>query len=314
LKPTERLSYYAKFFDTVEVNSSFYSLPREESFKAWGDQTPEGFRFCIKGSRYVTHHLLPEGKRLRGVRKAVSNLTRRAKHLGDKLGPFLWQLPPTLKADADLLEKFLVILTSDGLDHVVEFRHGSWYSPEVFDLMESYRVGMCSVSAPWYSSELFRTSPVGYLRMHGETELYSGSYTTEELSIWATRLCDSFERSPRIGPKTEKGFVFFNNTNGNAVRNALALKRFIADPALRQRAIERAQARIRPKCRGCPERRRRSVCRVCNLFGSPSEMVEFAETHPEVLVNNRINLREARRRHLLPQEHGSRFGTSRKEG
>jgi len=266
LKPTERLAYYAKQFDTVEINTTFYDLPRETAFAKWKEQTPEGFSFCIKGSRYVTHDLLPRGKGLRGVKEAVSNLTRRARHLGDKLGPFLWQLPP-IEADTDLLEKFLDILTSDGLDHVIEFRRGGWYSPEVFDLMESYRVGVCSVSAPWYSSELFRASSIGYLRMHGERELYSSSYSDEELAIWASRLSDNFSEFPGFGPRIERGFAFFNNTDATPgpVQDALRLKAFLADPALRQRAVERAQACIR--CRWCGRATKRKsgsgLCYLC---------------------------------------------------
>ena len=220
LKPADRLRYYANEggFDCVEINTTFYDLPRETTFTRWREQTGDGFKFCIKGSKYVTHHLFPRGKGIRGVRKAVENLTTRAACLGDKLGPFLWQLPP-IKADPSRLENFLKILTSDGeYDHVVEFRDKSWFSPEVFDLAETYEVSLCSFWAPWFSTELL-SGPVLYLRVHGEKELYGGSYSDDDLSELALRLEDSFSESG--------GYVFFNTTNGGAVENALTLRRLV---------------------------------------------------------------------------------------
>lgn len=123
------------------------------------------------------------------------------------------------------------VLSSYGdVSWVVEFRSGDWFSGRVFVLLERYGVNLCSVSAPWYSSELFRTGPVIYLRMHGEEALYSSTYTDEDLGIWASRLSNSSLSWPgRIGPETEEVFVFLNNTDGDAVGNAVTLRRFLDD-------------------------------------------------------------------------------------
>ncbi len=212
LPSTDRLPYYAEGFDTVEVNSSFYHLPRETTFTKWRDQTPEGFVFSVKGSRYVTHV-----KKLAGVEDAILNLTRRAVNLGRKLGPILWQFPPQIKRDDDRLENFLGFLP-EHLTHVIEFRAEDWFDEKVYDILQRHGVSCCSVSCPKFVTQLISTGKVGYLRMHGEAGWYSSEYTDTQLRSWAERILRDFAGC-------SEAYVYFNNdANAYAVANARQLR------------------------------------------------------------------------------------------
>jgi uncharacterized protein YecE (DUF72 family) len=210
---TKRLSFYAREFDTVEVNTSFYHLPRETTFSNWRGETPEGFVFAVKGSRFVTHV-----KKLVDVEDAVLTLCQRAMILGDKLGPLLWQLSPQLKRDDDRLEGFLRSLP-ESLSHVIEFRRQGWFCREVYDLLRRYDVSICSVSSPSIVTDLVVTGRVGYLRMHGEEGWYSSNYDEQRLRSWADRIVRDFS-------SCSEAYIYFNNdANAYAVDNARYLRR-----------------------------------------------------------------------------------------
>lgn len=194
---SDRLSFYAQRFDTVEINSSFYHLPLEATFEHWRAGTPDGFVFAVKGSRYVTHV-----KKLLGVGEAASRLVTRARNLREKLGPILWQIPPQLRRDDVRLEGFLKALPGEAM-HVVEFRDGSWFCDDVYGLLERHGVSFCCVSSPAFVTDLLVTGKVGYLRMHGEKGWYSSRYSTGELRSWAERVSRSFAGCQR-------SFVYFN--------------------------------------------------------------------------------------------------------
>ena len=212
LGTAKRLSYYCQKFDTVEVNSSFYHLPRETTFEKWRDSTPERFVFSVKASRYITHV-----KKLTGVEEAVQRFIERATRLGSKLGPILWQLPPQLKRNDEKLEGFLSVLP-ESFEHVFEFRDRSWICQEVVDLLDRYDASFCSISSPEIVTDLMVSGPIGYLRMHGRGSWYGSNYTTDELRQWAEKIRDAFSRCDRW-------FVYFNNdANAYAVYNALELR------------------------------------------------------------------------------------------
>ena len=213
LPSTERLSFYAREFDTVELNSSFYRLPRETTFVRWREVTPGRFIFAVKGSRYVTHV-----KKLVGVSDAVDNLCRRAVNLGEKLGPVLWQLPPQAKKNEERLEGFLGCLP-DGISHVVEFRNRNWFDDGIYALLRRYDVSFCSVSSPSFVTDLLVTGEVGYLRMHGEGGgWYATSYGEDRLRVWAKRVSESFS-------SCRESYVYFNNdANAYAIQNARDLR------------------------------------------------------------------------------------------
>ena len=134
LSPRDYLPYYSQHFDTVEINRSFYRLPTREQFQRWADLTPPGFVFAVKASRLITHV-----QRLADVREPLAQLLGAASGLGPKLGPVLFQLPPSLAVDLERLDAFLALLP-DGVRCVFEFRHPSWLVPAVFERLRDFGV------------------------------------------------------------------------------------------------------------------------------------------------------------------------------
>lgn len=217
LPKTEWLAFYAKTFRTVEVNYSFYRLPPEKALAAWRDSTPAGFRFAVKTSRLITHM-----KKLSDVSGLLDNFLARANMLRDKLGPLLYQLPPNLQPNEELLESFLRTLPA-GLKHVFEFRHTSWHKPAIFDLLRRYGAGFCVFDMPGLSTPFEVTSGFAYLRFHGSASMYGGDYPDAELQTWVERIASGTERAGEI-------YIYFNNdAEGFAVKNALTLGRMLRD-------------------------------------------------------------------------------------
>jgi uncharacterized protein YecE (DUF72 family) len=142
LPKTGELAYYAKTFNTVEINATFYRLPQESMVQGWYQRSPPDFIFAVKGSRFLTHI-----KRLKGNRESIKKFFDRAKLLKEKCGPILWQLPPTLKFDPKLLNAFLKKLPRR-YRHAVEFRHPSWYeNEESFAILREHNMAHVSVSS-----------------------------------------------------------------------------------------------------------------------------------------------------------------------
>jgi uncharacterized protein YecE (DUF72 family) len=208
------LEHYAKTFDTVEINASFYRLPAEGTFAKWRGLAPPGFCYAVKASRFITHI-----KRLRNIEGELKAFLDRAGLLGDRLGPVLYQLPPGLKRDDGLLEAFLSLLPA-GLEHVFEFRSRDWLDQGVFDLMRRYRAGFCIFDMPGLTTPVLATAGFAYVRFHGSTGLYYSNYSDEQLGDWAGRI------RGLVGVDTV--YVYFNNdAGGYAVRNALTLRRML---------------------------------------------------------------------------------------
>ena len=209
--------HYARYFDTVEINNTFYRLPSEATFDAWRQQAPAGFVYAVKASRYITHV-----RRLRECAEPVEHFLSRARRLGPHLGPILYQLPPRWKPNLERLAQFLTLLPPD-LVHVFEFRDERWFIPEVFDLLREHRVGFCIFHMPDLETPLEVTSNVVYIRLHGAGALYMGSYPDEALRLWAERIQGWWASGLQV-------YVYFNNDAfGNAVRNALTLKEMLED-------------------------------------------------------------------------------------
>jgi uncharacterized protein YecE (DUF72 family) len=207
------LEFYTQRFSTVELNNSFYHLPSEKAFAGWRDSCPDNFVYAVKVSRLITHF-----KKLRNVAEPFQNFLDRARILGNALGPLLYQLPPNLRRDDSRLEDFLSTLPSD-LSHVFEFRHGSWLTQGVFDLLRRYNVGFCVFDMPDFATPVEVTADFAYVRFHGASSLYGGSYSDEDLGDWANRLAG-------LGADTRAVYVFFNNdAEAFAVANALTLRK-----------------------------------------------------------------------------------------
>jgi uncharacterized protein YecE (DUF72 family) len=176
------LEFYAERFDTAEINASFYRLPTEAAVRGWATRAPEGFLFAWKASQYLTH-----SKKLKDAEPSLELIFRIMDGLGDKFGPVLFQLPPNLKLNLERLQSFLPLLPKQRR-HTVEFRHPSWYAPEVFELLRAHDVSLCisdhkHAPAPWEATASFV-----YVRGHGPGGSYYGSYSDEELAAWADRI------------------------------------------------------------------------------------------------------------------------------
>jgi uncharacterized protein YecE (DUF72 family) len=218
LPKSEWLPFYARQFGTVELNNSFYRLPSEKAFTSWRETTPDGFVFAVKVSRFITHI-----KRLRNLDSAVETFLSRAALLRQKLGPLLYQLPPNMKRNDELLRNFLSSL-SPKYRHVIEFRHESWIDDNVFEILRGHNIGLCVFDMPDFSCPLVATADFAYVRFHGREGLYSSCYSDEELSQWAGRISG-------LGRNVKTTYIYFNNDAAAfAVKNAVTLKNFLDSP------------------------------------------------------------------------------------
>jgi len=215
LPKSKWLQFYAKQFSSVELNNSFYHLPSEKAFVTWRESSPDNFVFAVKVSRFITHI-----KRLRNLGSAVENFLSRACLLQDKLGPLLYQLPPNMKRNDELLKDFLSSLPRK-YQHVFEFRHKSWLDDSVFRILQQYNAGLCVFDMPGFSCPPMATADFAYLRFHGSKSLYSSCYSDEELSQWAKKIA-------HLDKKVKAVYIYFNNdAEAFAVKNALTLTKFI---------------------------------------------------------------------------------------
>lgn len=208
------LEHASRQVATIEINGSFYSLQAPASYRAWREATPDAFVFAVKGGRFITHI-----KRLKDVRAPLANfLASGVLALGPKLGPLLWQLPPSLKFDAAVLEDFLALLPTttaaaarlarrhDGrlkhraytrvdrdrpLRHTIEVRHDSFVTPDFFALLRQYNVAACIAdnARDWPVLDEV-TADFVYCRLHGHTQMYASGYSSPALDRWAERIRD----------------------------------------------------------------------------------------------------------------------------
>jgi len=213
---TKWLEYYAQEFDTVELNASFYRLPKEATFTNWFKRTPEGFLWAVKASRYITHI-----KRLTDVNEPLQRFYDRAARLGSKLGPLLFQLPPNLPYNARLAQAFLARL-DPSFRHAVEVRHPSWLNSEFFRQLQDNNTAFCiSDTAGRYPYWEEITADFVYIRLHGSRKLYASEYTPEELEFWAKKI---------TGWGRETFLYFDNDFEGYAVGDARRLKKILGIP------------------------------------------------------------------------------------
>lgn len=202
------LNYYQHNFRTIEINNTFYQLPEEQTFRNWYDAVEEGFVFAVKANRYITHL-----KNLLQPEEPVSKLIKRARLLGDKLGPILFQLPPYWQINASRLTGFVEALPPD-LRFVFEFRHPSWYTEEVLRILRDNNLALCVHDHQDAPAPHEITADYLYLRFHGPSGEYWGEYTEEEMKKWAARLRAWNEEAQDV-------FIYFNNdADAAAIRNA----------------------------------------------------------------------------------------------
>jgi uncharacterized protein YecE (DUF72 family) len=211
------LEHYATLFDTVEVNATFYSLPKRESVARWMEQTPDHFLFAIKASRYLTHV-----KRLTNLGVGLERFYERIEPLlgSPKLGPVLWQLPANFHRDDERLAGALEQLPAGR--HCFEFRHASWFEQPVYELLRRHGVALVigdTPQRPFQSHEF--TADWTFIRFHHGHRGRNGNYSDREIDEWAERV--------RRWRRRVEVFAYFNNDwEGNAVKNGRRLLSLLA--------------------------------------------------------------------------------------
>jgi uncharacterized protein YecE (DUF72 family) len=214
LPARQELEYYAARFRTVELNNPFYRLPTPEMFVRWREATPKNFDFAVKASRYITHI-----KRLRNVADEIALFMERASLLESKLGPVLFQLPPTQKIDIARLSEFLALLASEQR-WVVEFRHPSWHTGEVYQLLAEHSIALCIPVGGGLEPDRITTAPFTYIRMHRGQEP-AGGFTRDELKVWSARV-------RALAASGKQVYIYFNNDwEGFALRDAVVFEKLL---------------------------------------------------------------------------------------
>ena len=203
VKAKDRFAYFTSRFTTTEINGTFYRLPSEAAVQRWAEQAPPGFLYAWKASRYITHN-----KKLKDAGDSLALVFGRMAPLGDHSGPALFQLPPMFRRNDQRLADFLALLPK-AHRHTVEFRHPSWYAPEVFDLLRRHDVALCisdhhDAPSPWETTASFV-----YIRGHGPGGRYFGRYGAAELGRMARAIMEWREAGKDV-------FAYFDNDIGGA--------------------------------------------------------------------------------------------------
>jgi uncharacterized protein YecE (DUF72 family) len=211
--PVKRwLEHYAGTFDTVEINASFYRLPKPETFAKWREQAPSDFCYAVKANRFLT-----QAKKLKDCEEPLERMLGAMRHLGDRLGPILYQLPPSLHLNLQRLETFLALLPRD-LTHVFEFRHNSWLAAETLALLERHGASFCAHDMPGSATPRWATGKAASVRFQGTAGKYVGRYSRAALVGWAVWLCE----------QGRTVWVYFNNDiHADAIEDALALRSMV---------------------------------------------------------------------------------------
>jgi uncharacterized protein YecE (DUF72 family) len=263
LRQRDELAYAAGLLDTIEINGTFYSLQRPQSFASWREATPDGFVFAVKGSRFITHL-----KQLREIEIPLANFfASGVLALRDKLGPFLWQFSPRFRFDAERLDRFLSLLPRDGeaaaalarghdhrvagraitesprelrLRHAIEIRHPSFLDPEFVQLLRRHNVALVFADTPGWPYAEDATADHLYLRLHGTETLYASDYSSEALDRWAARIAAWAAGATPAGAalidanappcQPRDVYVYFDNdAGGHAPLNAQSLRAKLRD-------------------------------------------------------------------------------------
>jgi uncharacterized protein YecE (DUF72 family) len=198
LPQTKWFSFYARHFNTLELNVTFYRFPRLPVLRNWYELAPAGFQFSVKAPQAITHY-----RQFHNTVDMLSDFygTIRA-GLEEKLGPVLFQLPPRLRYEPERLQRILDQLDPT-FDNVLEFRHPSWWQPAVYQQLAARRISFCGMSHPELPDEVIVNSPVVYYRFHGVPDLYRSSYSREDLQ----RVVNKIREQDGI----EQAWFYFNN-------------------------------------------------------------------------------------------------------
>jgi uncharacterized protein YecE (DUF72 family) len=211
--------FYAEHFDTVEINNSFYRLPKAETFGKWREAAPPDFCYAVKANRFLT-----QAKKLKDCAEPLARMMAPFRALGDRLGPILYQLPPRFRINLERLEEFLALLPKDVVN-VFEFREPSWHSEETFAMLDRHGASFCVHDMPGSASERRAVGPVAYVRFHGCGGKYWGRYPDEVLRDWT----DWIVAQARGGRPV---WCYFNNDiHGHAIDDARTFGAMVAQAA-----------------------------------------------------------------------------------
>lgn len=206
--------YYAERFNTVELNSTFYHFPKISTANSWYRSSPKDFVYTLKVNRIITHV-----KKFKDVEKLLRNFYAVGEALKEKMGCFLFQLPPGLRFSEKKLKEIISQLDLEK-KNVIEFRHASWFREEVYKELKDNGIIFCTVSSPQLPEDLIKTASDIYIRFHGKHWWYASNYSDKELEEWAEKIKKSRARSV---------WAYFNNDfNAYAPRNALTLLKFLS--------------------------------------------------------------------------------------
>ena len=217
LSSKSQLKYYSKYFKTVEINSSFYHLPRAKTYQNWASQVSDDFVFAVKASRFITHI-----KRLKGVKLAWKRFVGNTINLGNKLGPILFQFPSSFQANPiniKRLEKLLVYIKRNwpGLKLAFEFRHKSWFDKKIYKILKKYKTSLVIADSSRYPKDIVSTTDFVYFRYHGPAELFGSKYSEKQLQQEAKIIRKFLNQKKEV-------YVYFNNDfSGYAIENAKEL-------------------------------------------------------------------------------------------
>jgi uncharacterized protein YecE (DUF72 family) len=209
------LEYYRQYFRTVEINNSFYRLPRKETLISWRDTAQQGFIFAVKGSRFITHM-----KKLKDPESSLSRFMEVVGVLGEKMGPILFQLPPRWRFNRERFHAFLEALPQD-CRYAFEFRDPSWFVPEAYEELHRQGAAFCIYELAGRHSPREVTADFIYIRLHGPEGAYQGQYDTRVLAGWAGAFSTWTSQGKEV-------FCYFDNDEaGYAPQDALRLHEMV---------------------------------------------------------------------------------------
>lgn len=216
------LTYHARFFNTVENNSSFYRVASEPTYKTWDKMTPPDYKFSIKLNKQITH--VNKLQLSEEARERIRYILDTTQVLGRKIGALLIQLPASFKYDEEKLITFLDYFTEEVrsrsfvFDLAIEFRNRYWFTEEVYAILRKYNVALVAANSSRYPGVREVTAEIAYIRMHGPTKLFASSYSDEQLQELAAYI-------KNISSDVERVYVYFNNDfHGYAIKNAETLR------------------------------------------------------------------------------------------
>ncbi|MGI4833606.1 MAG: DUF72 domain-containing protein [Janthinobacterium lividum] len=209
--------FYSQHFQTLELNVTFYRFPQLSFLANWYAQSPAHFQFAVKAPQLITHY-----KQFHGVGPLLLDFyDTLGQGLREKLGPVLFQLPPRLTYDADRLARILACL-DPAFVNVLEFRHPSWWRPEVYAALQQRQVVFCGQSHPQLPDAAVATAPTLYYRLHGAPDLYASPYPTSFLQ----RLAQAVAAAPGVA----QAYLYFNNDiGGSAIGNARQMSALVSE-------------------------------------------------------------------------------------